>query len=513
MIPRNFLCAGLGCGAVAAVFAAGCVLHGRALLNHDIAWLMIAAGRMLAGGTYLRDFFEVNPPLAIAAYAPAFLLAEDGHLPWQAAVTACGAVLALLASVLSAWVLDEGGARRACGRSWLVAGLLAGLLLLPGYDFLQKEHLIVVLGLPFVFAMARAPDRAALAWPLRTCLSLLAVLGFFLKPHYAPLPFVLLALRAVRARSWAPLWSLEARVLLLGAAVYGVVVLCFYSEWLICARWAMDLYVAYQGENMRRLLAVHGLIPGLVCLVLELLCYWRMPALRHALEPMLACGAYAVAVYALQFKGWDYQFLPVLLFAYCGLVLTLVSTWPGDGESSRAMLAAALGLLLMSGAAVGAVRRMPGPPALDPLPQVLAAAHPGDAVYVFSFELPPFLPSVPLSGLQWGSRYAHLWPLMRLARAEAGNGDADRARLERLYHRPLIDSIIEDLRRYHAQLVIVDRRPVKSLPPDYDIVAGLVRDPMFAAVWKDYERVGQVSAAGRPEFDIYWKSGPADAAQ
>jgi hypothetical protein len=509
MIFRSSLSAWLGCGAVAAVLAAGCLQHGQALLNHDVSWLMIAAGRMLAGGGYLRDFFEVNLPLAIAAYAPAFLLARDGHLPWQAAVTVCGAVLALLAALLSAWVVEGSAARR----SWLAAGLLAGLLLLPGYDFLQKEHLLVLLGLPFVFAAARAPEEAAPGRPLRLCLSLLAALGFFLKPHYAPLPFLLLALRAARTRSWAPLRSLETRTLLLAGTAYAAVVLCFYPEWLVCARWAMDLYVAYQGENLRHLFKVDGLMPGLAGLALELLLYWRMPALRRPLEPLLACALYALAAYLLQFKGWDYQFLPVLLFTHCGLVLALGLAWPAAGGVSAALLAPALGLLLMGAAAFDAARRMPGPAALETLPQVLAAARPGDAVYVFSFELPPFLPAVPLSGLRWGSRYPHLWPLVRLARAETGGGDPELARLERLYRRPLVEAITEDLRRYRAKLVIVDRRPVQSLPPDYDIAAALAADPVFATAWKDYERIGQVASGGRPEFDIYWKTGAADAAQ
>jgi len=33
--------------------------------NHDVAWLLLAAGRMLDGGTYLTEFYEVNWPMAI----------------------------------------------------------------------------------------------------------------------------------------------------------------------------------------------------------------------------------------------------------------------------------------------------------------------------------------------------------------------------------------------------------------------------------------------------------------
>ena len=59
------------------------------VLNHDVAWLLIAAGRMIAGGTYSADYFEINMPLAIAAYIPPHLFArsfgitlEQGLVVW-----------------------------------------------------------------------------------------------------------------------------------------------------------------------------------------------------------------------------------------------------------------------------------------------------------------------------------------------------------------------------------------------------------------------------------------------
>ncbi|MDH5555850.1 MAG: hypothetical protein OEZ03_00795, partial [Alphaproteobacteria bacterium] len=60
---------------VLAVFVAAAILQLLYVLpNHDSVWLLVAAERMLDGGTYERDFFEVNPPLAILLHAPAFLV-------------------------------------------------------------------------------------------------------------------------------------------------------------------------------------------------------------------------------------------------------------------------------------------------------------------------------------------------------------------------------------------------------------------------------------------------------
>jgi hypothetical protein len=58
------------------VIVKGLAVHLRVPLNHDVAWLLIAAGRMLAHGSYSKDFFEINMPLAIGIYIPPHFLAH-----------------------------------------------------------------------------------------------------------------------------------------------------------------------------------------------------------------------------------------------------------------------------------------------------------------------------------------------------------------------------------------------------------------------------------------------------
>ena len=45
-------------------------------LHHDVTWMAISAKRLLDGGTYVSDIYEVNAPLAIFLYGPAALLAK-----------------------------------------------------------------------------------------------------------------------------------------------------------------------------------------------------------------------------------------------------------------------------------------------------------------------------------------------------------------------------------------------------------------------------------------------------
>ncbi len=499
--------------------AAACCLHASSLLNLDVAWLMTAAQRMLAGGSYTRDFFEVNMPLAIAAYIPPYIVSRGLQLSFQTAAVLYVGALSLQSACLTVYSLNAaaGPTSRSAYGPWLGAWLLFGLLLVPGYDFGQKEHLVVLLGLPWVCAIANYDGLAVLGRPLRLYLSLLAALGFYLKPHYAALPFALLAATAWRRKSWKPVLSLEMGVLLLAAAANACVVLLLYPDWFICARWASDLYGAYRARDLHKLFSLHDLWIYAACFVSQLAALVLSRNIRPLLMPLLLCVPYAWAAYLLQYKGWSYQFLPVELFTFAAPALALIGgTRAPRANSSRSTLAllfSAGAMLAMTGTALAQAYRLPTVLSLGGLPRVLAQANKGDYVFAFSIEVEPFLPAVPLMGLNWASRYSHLWPLLRIAQMENGGDPQDRARIENAYYRPLVDSVIEDFIRYRPQLVLVDRRAIASLPKDYDILKMFVADERFSAVWRQYVPIGMEEfPAGKPRFQVYWRSAPGDSA-
>lgn len=498
-----------------AVLAAACALHVNSLLNLDVAWLMTAAQRMLAGGSYTRDFFEVNMPLAIAAYIPPYLASRGLQLSFQAAAVLYVGLLSLQSAYLTVYCLNAGAGPTSppAYGSWLGAWLLLGLLLVPGYDFGQKEHLVVILGLPWVCSIANYDGLAVLGRPLRLYLSLLAALGFYLKPHYAALPFALLAATAWSRKSWKPLLSLEMGVFLFVAAANACVVLLLYPDWFICARWASDLYGAYRARDLHKLFSPHGLWIYAASFVSQLAALALSRNMRPLSMPLLLCVPYAWAAYLLQYKGWSYQFLPVELFTFAGAALGLIGSAraprANSSRSALALLFSAGAMLALTGTALAQAYRLPTILSLGGLPRVLAQANQGDYVFAFSIEVEPFLPAVPVMGLNWASRYSHLWPLLRIAQLENGGDPQERARIENAYRRPLVDSVIEDFMRYRPQLVLVDRRAFASLPKDYDILKTFIADERFLELWRNYVPIGMEEfPAGNPRFQVYWSTAP-----
>jgi hypothetical protein len=457
-------------------------LHAGVALNHDVAWLLTAAGRMAAGGHYAADFFEINMPLAIAVYIPPVEFARLSGIELAQVSSWWTLLLAAQALLL---ILRQGVLAPGFRGLVQVAWLGAGLALFPAYDFAQREHLALLLFLPFLFLPA-APNPSM---GLRVYVSLLAAAGFFLKPHLAGLPVLLLAAEALRTRDWAPLRSIEAAVLLGVGLVYAGVVVLLFPDWFVCARWAQDLYGVYRSQ-LPQLLSVPGVAVFAAVAALEFAAAGFSADFRRTAAPFLLGAAYCIVAYLLQDKGWRYQFLPaaLLLWTAQGLLLPYMLRLAGRALAVCAVAAA----LLMVCATVAAWRDLPRASQLprSAIGQALAIAGKGDSVYVLSTAMSPAFPSVVLLGLNWGSRFGTLWPVAGLL--GQSNLSAAEQRRFAIYRKAMVADLAEDLAHYRPGLVLVDRRSGQfGLPRGYDLLDFFADNAVFGAQWANYKEIGR----------------------
>ena len=86
---------------IAALFLLAWHMQATVLLNADVAWLIEASKRMLAGGSYTKDFFENNPPWILYFYAPAVLLSKFFTINLAYSLRTYILILAFIALLLS----------------------------------------------------------------------------------------------------------------------------------------------------------------------------------------------------------------------------------------------------------------------------------------------------------------------------------------------------------------------------------------------------------------------------
>ena len=311
--------------AAAAIALVGAIpaLLGRP--SPDVAWFFYLADRMLDGERLYRDVVEVNPPLIVWLNLPVAALGRAAAVPMELVYGAAllgliGVSLALAGRLLP----DEGpwpapGARHAA----LLLGLVV-LLPLAGKDFGEREHLLLILTLPYTLlviarAGGRSPGRA-----LALGVGVMAGVGFTLKPYFLPL-WLALEAYLVRARPSPPPWRRPEAVAVVGVALlYGAAVLLFTPEYFDLARMFGRLYWSYlRGPLWLTALLGEGSALPLLALLAFAVLYRRDPGGHVWRVLAIAVGA-AVLSALLQGKGWRYHFYPAMGY---GLLLLAAMGW------------------------------------------------------------------------------------------------------------------------------------------------------------------------------------------
>ena len=153
----------------------------------DAAWLLAIARRMRAGATlYSDDLVEINPPTIIEFARLALRLSDvlgvEAITAWRLLVFA----FVQLSLGLSLPLLHR-GLRGNDAHLFLPAAVLLAAVLgcLPGANFGQREHLILLFSLPYVLAAGLHISGNRLTLRSRVAYGAMLATALSIKPHYA----------------------------------------------------------------------------------------------------------------------------------------------------------------------------------------------------------------------------------------------------------------------------------------------------------------------------------------
>ena len=175
-------------------------------INPDEGAIFDFATRMLSGKSLYTDLVDVNPPLIFLLNLLPAWLARQLALPVPFIITGC---------ILALPVLSLGSLWRFAGlpsESRLVTRLIAlalvyVLILYPGAEFSQREHLLLLATIPYLVNVHDFMAGIASSRRTRVLQSLPFAVMVCLKPHFALLPLALEAaafIATIRRRGRAP---------------------------------------------------------------------------------------------------------------------------------------------------------------------------------------------------------------------------------------------------------------------------------------------------------------------
>lgn len=476
----------------------------------DESGFLYLAGQLLDGQQHGRDFFEINPPLAIWLSVPPVLIHRITNWPsWILWVGLITMVITACLLVTARWVkLIEPLASR---RLWFMLAAGFAVLLLPGQEYSEREHLAIALTLPYlVLAAARAfhsQASSAAAWTT----GVLAGVGFSLKPHFLVTWLLLELWLQVRVGRAA-----LKRAELLGVLATGVVYLSLVV--LIAPKYPpmiLDLAPHYQAYLRNPLGAVVLMAsPGLL-----LIGGVALAARQAATEPdglrevlSLAFVGYLFAA-ILQLKGLSYHYLAAAAIGFLILVRVWQTrpprlTWRPSGMTLRLGLALMLFMPLLT--LLDAVRELVRPGSIrtefDPAYPVLLTRvrmyAGGEPILVLSSNMNDGWPLTLDAGSRWASRYMSFWPMAAAYHdeilAQPLGVVEPRPYAERVgFERRFSDHVIEDLERLPPRVLIVVRPDSGTVygghARRFDYLGYFGSDPRFREILVGYREQGPVS--------------------
>jgi hypothetical protein len=413
--PRLLRAASLGCLIAALAVVLVTTLCGP--LKDDIAWLLYVADQWLQGRHLYVDLVEVNPPLIVWLCAVPVYCAHLLHIaPKLVAMPAfCGIVL-LCAWITAGRLRSQGGAFADRPTVFAVIGCV--LLLIPGAEFGQREHLLAAMALPYL-ALVSAELCGRPTPALRAALiGILAAIGCALKPRYV-LAFGLVELFAV-----AQGLRLLRPVNVAAAATLGLYLLAvlaftptFFSE---AVPMAFALYGATDVPFLGMLVECRVLLLGLLAAV----CLWAShpdrPDATRRLGAGLVFAAGAALVCVIQGKNWFYHQLPgTLSTVLCLLGLIRLRIGPGWRWDARRLAPAALALVALLAFGLRAYDRLhpqiglawQGEDATQARLAALIRREKARSYVAFSEWIGLGFPVVNNTGVVWASRFDSMWPL------------------------------------------------------------------------------------------------------
>jgi len=473
-------------------------------LNHDVAAVLNFSQRWLAGQRLYSELIDVNPPLIFIFNLPAAWLATVTPLDGPRALLLlllllCGLVWWLSARLRAGMV--EGPVEAA-----VLAALVPLALVLPGYDFGQREVLMGTVAIPYALLASRRMQGAGTERWLMLGVAVLAALGFALKPHFLAVPLLVEAAVMLR-RGWRGIWvTLGDPVPWTMAAVWVLylasIPLLFPDFFGHVVPLVWDYYVDLGGLSAWGVLltpnmAGAGLLLGLV----SVLCFVRrFGPLVLALWAATA-GAFVSA--AVQHKGWTYHVAPVFMLA--GLTAGLIAArWldgvlpPRRARLSAGPLAAVMAAVLMLGMVRGGEA---------PFREIGYESDKGgrltawlrehawnERLLILTPDIWPIYPALNYSNSQSTLRFMNLWLLQGVNQRCPENGERYRepwemSRAEFFVYR----TVAEDFASAPPSAVLVTRHVgIPWCGKEFDFIEYFGRHPLFAEAFRSYHQQGEI---------------------
>lgn len=472
------------------IFLVAAILQSHLYLSWDVIWGMHNVSKLLSGGTYARDFFDISPPMIFFIYALPRVFIKCFHVDLALTVRLFTFFIALvsilLCDVICKKIFPEVKKKYVI---YFMCVLAFVYLLIPASQLAQREHFLVLLVTPYLLLITLRLENKSISFWLRLFIGILAGIGFGIKPYFL-IPLVLVELTAmIKSKKFFFFFRLETCVILNVLILYLVAVKVFTPTYFsVILPYAFQFYWHYAQQTMDTLLFnTFGLILFAALLVgnINYLLDFQKNLFLILIIATLGC----TLTYLLAGQAWFYHVIPLYSYSIMILALSFVISFQMLTKVNNKKLIGSICLIsTIAGLAAGidiliidTVARIYAEADLNlPINKMIVyvkANTPNKKLYAFTMH-PAQNATVPYyAGVKSVSRFGNFWMLPTIF-IKSNTMAANLIRKD----------VIEDFNRYHPDLVIVGIAPHKAYfgINSFNYLDFFNKDANFRSIWKQY---------------------------
>ena len=468
----------------------------------------------MSGKKLYSDIIEVNPPLIVYAFVVLKYFAQLTGIRDLVLFQYTVFTISLISIYLTYRILSLDITK---SDRFYIASLCFLLLYLfttgNGLMFGQREHLTVMLCLPYLFMTALRCRDVRFTGKISVITGVMAGLGIAMKPFFIP-AWLAIEIYAVYFQSYLSLKRPEHLSLLTVFIVYALCILIFTPDYIHIAFKYIDIYRGYYTSDFATLLTQNSTLIAVLVIIADAIIP-RGPALKH-IRGLLSVSLvmFLLAVF-LQDKGWDYHWICVhvitcILFA----VMMIDGSLKLNRITGRTLfMKTTAGLIIALSVVISvtdhySVRKRwdamaNAPYYLSDFIGLVSKYIPHGTISSLSPTVQVVWPLINYTGIKWGSRYNNMWLIPGIFHQAGVSPKA-------FTYRPLntvsrtergfINNVIDDLEVNQPGLLIVPKLPPEPEMKGFSYIAYFSRDSRFRKIFNTYKSAGDMDV-----YKIYVK--------
>lgn len=472
----------------------GYFLQSFIVFSPDVGYLLYAAKLWFSGGRYVTDIFETNPPMIFYLYAPIWVVATAFQLDIILIARIYTLLLASMSSLTCFFLLKKIVSRTDKIYFYSIFFvILFALFILPLKGFLQREHLLLIVLLPYLMlAMTRLQNQPV--HPVCALfIGIFAAVGFALKPFFL-ITFCLIEIYIIfKKRNFLAFFRIESIVIVILCAGYLWLFWMFEPDYFtVILPLVLEYYFPIVKRNWVSILALPTLT-FCIAVIASYFIFLKYDQYRTIGTVLFLALIGMTVAFFIARTPWFYHILPALSLALI-LVMHFIGQTIHQGRKVFSPVFLAIAIILYPGLdCVRTYRTM-----LE-----FTKNHPTDqmATYINSFQgvhsvfclttasAAPCFPLVYKTNSIYAGRYPALWWYtgIRLAEKKSKNGAILQDK------KMLVEYLAEDLNRYHTRWIIVDDRSFNWLENKaFNIIDSFSENGTFREAFEHYSFKTQI---------------------